>query len=105
MDTEEDPGVFMTKVYRLYNELEYMGDTMSGEGITEVVLERLPYEYEISKPNAERDLDFSLYEIEVTMRNMHPNRVARARISSGTKGCESPMTAVQVPGFKGSCFH
>lgn len=67
----------MTRVYQRRDELAYMSKAESDERITDIVLEKHHVEYDMVKINAERDPDFALQEIEVTMRNMYANnRVA-----------------------------
>lgn len=85
-----------------------MGERVFDERLTDVVLEGLTDDYELIKYNAERDPDFSLEEIEVTMRNMHihANSVARRAPLRKWKDCESAMVAASLSSnYNRSCHN
>ncbi|CAM9523918.1 unnamed protein product, partial [Sphacelaria rigidula] len=93
MSPGQDPDVFLTKIYELRDQLVYMGEPISDERLTDIVVEGLTDEYDRIKYDAERDPDFSISDIEITMRNMYSNRVARGILSKGERGRDSAMIA------------
>ncbi|CAN0075050.1 unnamed protein product, partial [Sphacelaria rigidula] len=93
MSPGQDPDVFLTKIYYLRDQLVYMGEPISDYRLTDIVVEGLTDEYDRIKYDAERDPDFSISDIEVTMRNMYLNRIARGILSKGVRGRDSTMIA------------
>ncbi|CAM9872998.1 unnamed protein product, partial [Sphacelaria rigidula] len=90
MSPGQDPDVFLTKIYELRDQLVFMGEPISDYRFT---VGGLTDEYDRIKYDAERDPDFSIADIEVTMRNMYSNRVARGILSKGVRGRDSAMIA------------
>ncbi|CAN0032159.1 unnamed protein product, partial [Sphacelaria rigidula] len=68
---------FLSKVYQLRDELDNVGEAISEERRTDIVLEGLTSVYDLIKYNAERDPDLSVQSIEITVRNVYANRMAR----------------------------
>ncbi|CAM9796794.1 unnamed protein product, partial [Sphacelaria rigidula] len=77
MAPDQDPDVFFSTVFQLRDELRCVGEVVSEERLTDIIIEGISDEYDLIKYNAERDLDLSISDIENTMRNMYANRVAR----------------------------
>lgn len=76
MPQEQHPDVFLEQVYQLRDELVHMGEVISEERLTGMVIEGTIGDYDQIKYNTERDPDFSIADIESTMRNMYSNRMA-----------------------------
>ncbi|CAM9555616.1 unnamed protein product, partial [Sphacelaria rigidula] len=93
MSPGQDPDVCLTKIYELRDQLVYMGEPISDDRLTDIVVEGLTDEYDRIKYNAERNPDFSIFGIEVTMRNMFSNRVARGILSKAVRDRDSAMIA------------
>ncbi|CAN0059457.1 unnamed protein product, partial [Sphacelaria rigidula] len=93
MSPGQDPDVFLTKIYELRDQLVYMGEPISDDRLTDIVVEGLTDDHDRIKYDAERDPDFSIFDIEVTMRNMYSNRVPRGILSKGVRGRDSAMIA------------
>ncbi|CAM9512073.1 unnamed protein product, partial [Sphacelaria rigidula] len=93
----QDPDVFLTKMYELRDQLVYMGEPISDDRLTDTAVEGLTDEYDRIKYDAERDPDFSISDIEVTMKNMSSNRVVRGILSNGVRGRDSAMIAASPP--------
>ncbi|CAM9355662.1 unnamed protein product, partial [Sphacelaria rigidula] len=93
MSPGQDPDVFLTKIYELRDQLVYMGEPISDDRLTDIVVEGLTDEYDRIKYDAERDPDFGISDIKVTMRNMYSNCVARGILSKGIRGRDSAMIA------------
>ena len=54
-----------------------MGEPIADDRLTGIVIEGLTDDYDRVKYDAERDPDLTISDIEVTLRNMYSNRVAR----------------------------
>ncbi|CAM9161903.1 unnamed protein product, partial [Sphacelaria rigidula] len=111
MSPAQDSDVFLTKVYELRDQLVYMGEPISDERLTDIVVEGSTDDYDRIKYDAERDPDFSISDIGVTMRNMYSNRVARGILSKRVRGRDSAMIATSSTNnsstptrFAGKCF-
>ncbi|CAM9938696.1 unnamed protein product [Sphacelaria rigidula] len=88
-----------------------MGEPISDDKLTDIVVEGLKDEYDRIKYDAERDPDFSISDIEVTMRKMYSNRVARGISSKGARGRDSAMittspldSSATTTELSGKCF-
>ena len=93
MSPGRDPDEFLTKMFELRDQLVYIGEPISDDRL-DIVIEGLTDDYDRVKYDGERDPELSISDIEVTLRNMYSNRVARN--VSGNKGfCgrESAMIA------------
>ena len=97
MSPGQDPDTFLSRVYQLRDELENAGETVSEKRMTDIVLEGLTSDYDLIKYNAERDPDLSIQDIEMTMRNMYANRIARKITSSKSYGRDSSMLVTSMP--------
>ncbi|CAN0058710.1 unnamed protein product [Sphacelaria rigidula] len=111
MSPGQDSDVFLTKIYELRDQLVYIGEPISDDGLTDIMMKGLTGEYDRIMYDTERDPDFSISDIEVTMRNMYSNRVARGILSKGVRGRDSAMTATSPldssatpTKFTGKCF-
>ena len=102
MRSNQDQGEHITKVFQQRDKLEHIGESFTKACILDRIVEGLSDEYESVRFAAERDLDISLKQIEITMHNMYTNRIARSGGSTFLrwKGRESAMTVSL--GFKGS---
>ena len=103
MMSNQEPDEYLTKVLQQRDELEHIGKSFTEARILDFILEGLSDEYKPVRFVAERDPKTLLKEIEITMRNMHANRVTRGGTSNflREKRRESAMTASS--GFNGSC--
>ena len=103
MTPNQDLDEYLTHIFQQRSELEHVGETFTEARFLDIILKGLSNEYESIRFAAERDPELSLKEIEITMRNMYANCVARGEGStfSREKRRESAMTASS--GFKGSC--
>ena len=90
-----------------------MGEPISDDRLTDIVIEGLTDDYDRVKYDAERDPDLSISDIEVTLRNMYSNRVARNILGNkGSRGRESAMieamphasSVTSSSKFTGKCF-
>ena len=102
MMLNQDPYKYLTEIFQQKNELEHIGERFTDARILDIILEDLSGEYESIRFAAERDREIWVKEIEITMRNMYVNRVARSDGStfSREKGHQSAMSASS--GFEGS---
>lgn len=93
MSHGQDPDVLLTQVYQLPDKMVYMGDAISDERLTDIIIEGLIDHYDQIRYNGKRDPDFSVSGNEVAMRNMYYDRVARGSLTKGVHGRESAMVA------------
>ncbi|CAN0054089.1 unnamed protein product, partial [Sphacelaria rigidula] len=75
--TRTRPGCFLAKVFQLRDELVRIGEPISDDRLTDIIVEGLTSEYDQVKYSAERDPGLSIGDIETTLRNMYANRLAR----------------------------
>ena len=103
MRPNRDPDEHLTAFFQQRDELEHIGESFAEARILDIILEGLSDEYEPIRFAAEWDQEISLKEIEITMRNLNANCVARGDGSTflREKGRQSDMTVSS--GFKGSC--
>lgn len=102
----------VTTLFALYDKLVYVGDTISEERLTDIVVEGLTDDYDGIKYDGERDPDFDISDNEVTMRNTYLTRVARGILTNvGVRDRESGMIAaspldrsVMRTKFRGKCY-
>ena len=112
MSPGQDPDEFLTKIFEPRDQLVYVREPISDDRLTDIVIEGLTDDYDRVKYDAERDPDLSISDIEVTLRNMYSNRVARNILGNkGSRRRESVMIAASPPEssvtsskFKGKCF-
>ncbi|CAM9968340.1 unnamed protein product, partial [Sphacelaria rigidula] len=112
MSAGQDPDEVLTKIFELRDQLVYMGEPISDETLTDIVVEGLTDDYDRVKYDAERGPDLSISDIEVTLRNMYANRLARGILGNkGLRGRESAMVAALPPDssltsskFKVKCY-
>ncbi|CAM9554146.1 unnamed protein product, partial [Sphacelaria rigidula] len=107
----QDPDVFLVKLFQLRDELGHIGESISDERLTDIVVEGLTSEGDQVKYNAERDPDLSIGDIETTLCYMYANRLARKVTASRSHGRDSSMLAAamshslnQAAKFRGKCF-
>ena len=108
----QDPDKFLPKRFYLRDQLVFMGEPIFDDRLTDIVIEGLTDDYDRVKYDAERDPDLSISDIEVTLRSMYSNRVARNILGNkGSRGRESAMIAASPPEssvtsskFMGKCF-
>ena len=95
MVPDQDSDEYLTEVFQQRDELEYIGESFTEACILDLILEGLSDEYEPISFAAERDPEIPLEEIDITMRNMYANHVARGGGStfSRGRGRESAMKA------------
>ena len=92
MSQDEDPDVFLSKIYQIKDELTAIGETIiTEERLTDKVIEGLIDDYNLNTYKAESDPEFSLTQIETTMRNIYVNRLARGKSATKSVGRESAM--------------
>ncbi|CAM9757870.1 unnamed protein product, partial [Sphacelaria rigidula] len=75
MSPGQDPDVFLAKLFQLRDELVHIGEPISCDRLTDIIVEGLTSEYDQVKYNAARDRDLSIGDIETTLRNMYANRL------------------------------
>ena len=78
MRPTQEPDEYLTEVFQQRSELEHIGESFTEARILYIILEGLSDEYEPIRFAAERNPEISLKEVEITMRNMYANRVARS---------------------------
>lgn len=94
MSPDQDSHLFLTKVFELRDQLVYMGEPISDERLTDIVIEGSTDDHHQIRYGAKRDPDVSIPDIEVTMRNMYSDRVARGILTNnGVRGRELAMIA------------
>lgn len=99
MSPKQDPDQYMKEVHQLRDEVEHIGETFSETRIMYLILEGLTDDYEQIRFAAERDPDISLKEIEVTIRNMYVDRMARGAARRHAEGGVSQHDGViRLPG-------
>ncbi|CAM9895274.1 unnamed protein product, partial [Sphacelaria rigidula] len=111
MSPGQDLDTFLSKVYQLRDELDNVGEAISEERLTDIVIEGLTSEYDLIKCNAERDPDLSIQSIETTMQNMYANRMARRYTSGKSHGRDSSLLVTSLSNslnqprkFRGNCY-
>ena len=97
-------------VFQQRDELEHIGESFTEARIFAPILKGLSDEHESIRFANERDSEISLKEIDITMRDIYANRIARGDGStfSRGKGRQSAMTTssgFKKPGHKkAQCF-
>ncbi|CAN0074651.1 unnamed protein product, partial [Sphacelaria rigidula] len=111
MSPGQDPDTFLIKVYQLRDELDNVGEVISEEGLTDIVIEGLASEYDLIKYSAERDPDLSIQSIGTTRRNMYANCMARRFTSGKSHDRDSSLLVAslskslnQPQTFRGNCY-
>ncbi|CAM9592631.1 unnamed protein product, partial [Sphacelaria rigidula] len=111
MSPGQDPDTSLSKVYQLRDELDNVGEAISEERLTGIVIDGLTSEYDLIKYNAERDPDISVQSIETITRNMYANRMARKYTSGKSHGRDSSLLVIslskslnQSQKFRGNCY-
>ncbi|CAM9542979.1 unnamed protein product, partial [Sphacelaria rigidula] len=109
MSPGQDPDVFLAQVFQLRDELVHIGEPISDERLTNIIVKDLTSEYGQIKYNAERDPDFGIGEIESTLRNMYAKRLARKNnceqiawsrfVNAGSSNISN-----QPAKFRGKCY-
>ncbi|CAM9809971.1 unnamed protein product, partial [Sphacelaria rigidula] len=75
MSPGQDADIFLARPFQLQDELMHIGEPISDERLTDIIVERVTSEYDQIKYSAEHDPDFSIGEIEITLHNMYANRL------------------------------
>ncbi|CAM9992874.1 unnamed protein product, partial [Sphacelaria rigidula] len=96
MSPGQDPDVFLAKLFQPGDELVHVGEPISDERLTGIIVDGLISEYGRIKSNAERDPEFSIGEIKSTLRNMYANRLARKATASRSHGRDSSTLAAAM---------
>ncbi|CAM9451364.1 unnamed protein product [Sphacelaria rigidula] len=111
MSPGQDPDFFQEKLFQLRDELVHIGEPISDERLTDIIVEGPTSEYDQIKYSAERHPDFSIGEIETTLRNLYAIRLARKVTASRSHGRDSSMLAAamsnslnQPAKFRGKCY-
>ena len=103
MTPSQDSDDYLAQCLWQRDELRHIGETCTEAHILDILLEGLSDEYKPIRFAAERDPEVSLKKVEITMRSMYANGVARGDGSTfpREKGCQSAMMASS--GLKKSC--
>ncbi len=89
MEEGSDPDIFFSKIDQLCDELEVMDEHVSKHRKMDIIMSGMPAEYDLIRFQAMKDPEFSLEELQLTMRNMHMNGFTRSKRS----GRGTAMTA------------
>ena len=73
MEEGSDPDIFFRKIDQLCEELEVVDEHVSQHRKMDIIMSGMPPEYELIRFQAMKDPEFSLEELQLTMRNMHMN--------------------------------
>ena len=73
MEEGPDPDIFFRKIDQLCEELEVVNEHVSQHRKMDIIMSGMPPEYELIRFQAMKDPEFSLEELQLTMRNMHMN--------------------------------
>eukprot|EP00903_Cladosiphon_okamuranus_P012172 g11418.t2 len=79
MEEGSDPDIFFSKIDQLCDELEVMDERVSKHRKMDVIMSGMPAEYDLIRFQAMKDPEFSLEELQLTMRNMHMNGFTRSK--------------------------
>eukprot|EP00752_Nemacystus_decipiens_P006651 g5979.t1 len=89
MEEGSDPDIFFSKIDQLCDELEVMDESVSKHRKMDIIMSGMPAEYDLIRFQAMKDPEFSLEELQLTMRNMHMNGFTK----STRNGRGTAMTA------------
>ena len=90
MEDGQDPDLFFVQVEQLADDLEHMGEPISKHRVMDILLSGMTNEYEVVQFQAMKDSEFSLDDLQLTMRNMYVNGIHN---KSGRQGRGSAMSA------------
>ena len=79
MEEGSDPDIFFSKIDQLCDELEVMDERVSKHRKMDIIMSGMPAEYELIRFQAMKDPEFSLEELQLTMRNMHMNGFTKSK--------------------------
>ena len=79
---DTDPDVFLSEINQIRDELDVLGETVSTERLTTIILDALPAEmYSTVKLEAIRDPDLSVEQIQRVMRTIFINHSERVSVT------------------------
>ena len=79
MEDGQDPDVFFVQVEQLVDDLERMGEPISKHRVMDIILSGMTNEYELTQFQAMKDSEFSLDDLNFTMRSMYANGLRGAK--------------------------
>ncbi len=79
MEEGSDPDIFFSKIDQLCDELEVMDERVSKHRKMDIIMSGMPAEYDLIRFQAMKDPEFSLEELQLTMRNMHMNGFTKSK--------------------------
>ena len=86
MRSDIDPGGFLSEVFQLRDELDNLGETVTDERLTTIILDALPEEmYSTIKMQSVRDPDLGLEEIIGMMKTIFINHSERSSVPKRSK--------------------
>ena len=88
MRTGTDPDIFITHVWHLAEQINFIGGNITQEKCADIILQGLPEEYELIRYSASADTGYDLDKITQTARNLWYSRT-RTDGATSTRGHRS----------------
>ena len=101
MEEGSDPDIFFRKIDQLCEELELVDERVSKHRKMDIIMTGMPSEYELIRFQAMKDPDFSLEELQLTMRNMHMNGFTTSK--RGGRGTAMTAGSIKFDKSKVKC--